>query len=190
MLIVFEGIDGCGKDTQIEMLRKELDFEFMRYPTRNFGILNDYLEKKVKLSSKSLFHLFLADIANEQEKLKGREKPVVLSRYVFSTIAYEVDGISYEQGKRIVEDTAFLKPDLVIYLDISAEISQARKSKQKDLDRYEEDKKYLSQVRANYLKLYEDKFLTTNWRLVDASKNIDAVHAEILNALRDSGVNV
>lgn len=191
MLIVFEGIDGCGKDTQIDLLRKKLDFEFLRYPTRNFGILNDYLEKKVKLSSKSLFHLFLADIADEQKRiLEAKSKPLVLSRYVFSTIAYEVDGINYANGKKIVEASGFIKPDLVIYMDIDAGTSQARKSKQKQLDRYEENKKYLASVRANYLKLYEDKFLTTNWRLVDASKNIEDVHQQIVKHLKDAGVKI
>ncbi len=191
MLVVFEGIDGCGKETQIGLLKQKIKFDYFKYPTKNFGILNDYLEKKVKLSSKSLFHLFLADIANRQEKIKNSKSPlIILDRYVFSTIAYEVDGISYENGKRIVESTNFLKPNLVIYLDITPEISQDRKRKQKQLDRYEEDEKYLANVRANYLKLYEDKFLAENWRLVDASRNIGEVHLQILRILRETGAKI
>lgn len=193
MLIVFEGIDGSGKETQINFLKQKSGFAHFKYPTRNFGILNDYLEKKVRLSSKSLFHLFLADIADEQEKISDSEsenKIVILDRYVFSTIAYEVDGINYENAKKIVEAGNFIKPDLVVYLDLSAEISQERKRKQKQLDRYEEDKKYLEQVRGNYLKLYRDKFLTDNWRLVDASKNIGEVQAQILRILKDAGVKI
>jgi dTMP kinase len=192
MLIVFEGIDGCGKETQIGLLKQKLAFSYFKYPTRNFGILNDYLEKKTHLSSKSLFHLFLADIANQQEEAARAAKSgiAVLDRYVFSTISYEVDGISYENGKKIVEATDFLKPDLVIYMDISEDISQERKRKQKQLDRYEEDKKYLARVRANYLKLCKDKLLTKNWQLVDASKSVEEVHSQILEALGKSGVKV
>lgn len=190
MLIVFEGIDGCGKETQLNLLKQKLPHAaYFKYPTRNFGILNDYLEKKAHLSPKSLFHLFLSDIANEQKNV-SESQLAVLDRYVFSTIAYEVNGINYADAKKIIETTGFLKPDLVIYMDITAEISQERKRKQKKLDRYEADVEYLSRVRANYLKLYEDKFLTKNWRLVDASKNIDAVHNQILDALRGAGANV
>ncbi len=121
MLIVFEGIDGSGKETQINFLKQKFGFAHFKYPTRNFGILNDYLEKKVKLSSKSLFHLFLADIADEQEKIsdsQSKNKITILDRYVFSTIAYEVDGINYGNAKKIVEASNFIKPDLVIYLDL------------------------------------------------------------------------
>ncbi len=189
MLIVFEGLDGCGKETQIALLKQKFDFQVFKYPTRNFGILNDFLERKVHLSSKSLFFLFLADIANEQEKLKQSEF-TILDRYVFSTIAYEVNGIDYENGKRIVEAGKFIRPDIVIYLDINADISQERKSKQKQLDRYEKNKNYLSYVRTNYLKLYKDKFLTDNWCLVDASKNIEEVHTQILNCLRKVGISI
>ncbi len=96
--------------------------------------------------------------------------------------------ILLENGKKTVEASNFIRPDMVIYMDITAEISQERKRKQKKLDRYEENKNYLGQVRANYLKLYEDKFLTKNWQLVDASKNIEEVHLQILNALKKSGV--
>ncbi|MEW6528946.1 MAG: dTMP kinase [Candidatus Micrarchaeota archaeon] len=199
MFIVFEGLDGCGKETQITLLKQKLAsaqcaqneifsniysaINYFKYPTRNFGVLNDFLERKIHLSSKSLFLLFLADIANEQEKIKQSEL-AISDRYVFSTIAYEVDGINYNNGKKITEASGFIKPDLVVYLDIDADISQERKSKQKQLDRYEENKIYLAQVRENYLNLYQDKFLTDNWCLVDASKNISEVHLQILNYLK------
>ncbi|MBU0586256.1 hypothetical protein KJ780_01985, partial [Candidatus Micrarchaeota archaeon] len=68
--------------------------------------------------------------------------------------------------------------------------SQERKKKQKALDRYEEDQKYLESVRQNYLKLYRDKFLTNKWHLVDASKKVEEVHSEILNILKNSGVKI
>ena len=67
MLIVAEGGDGCGKNTQIDLLKKKLEFEFFKYPTKNFPIIEDYLEGRIALHPKSLFLLFLADIAEEQE---------------------------------------------------------------------------------------------------------------------------
>jgi dTMP kinase len=184
MLVVFEGPDGGGKGAQIQLLRKKFpDAVVFKYPTMNYQMLNDYLEKKVSIDSKSLFLLFLADIAQEQENVKAalaQGKLVILDRYVFSTIAYEVNGISYEHGKRIVEGVGFLKPDMVILLDIAPEVSQERKRKQKELDRYEENASYLGTVRSNFLKLHGERFLTPNWHKIDAGMGIDEVHAGIM----------
>ena len=138
---------------------------------------------KISIDSKSLFLLFLADIAQEQEKISkalSANKLVILDRYVFSTIAYEVNGITYPNGKKIVESVGYLKPDKVILLDVSPQVSQERKRKQKELDRYEEDVAYLGRVRSNFLKLHEERFLTPNWHKIDAGRGIDAVHADIM----------
>lgn len=186
-LVVIEGIDGSGKETQIKLLKEELGCTVFKYPTRSYQMLNDYLEKKISIDPKSLLLLFLADIAQEQEEIKkalNNNKLVVLDRYVFSTIAYECNGIDYEHGKKIIESVGYLKPDAVILLDIDARVSQERKRKQKELDRYEEDIAYLAKVRLNFLKLYEERFLTPNWHKVDASKDIMSVHAEIMRVLR------
>ncbi len=188
LLVVFEGIDGCGKETQIKLLReKHPEAVLFKYPTKSFQMLNDYLEKKAELSPKALFLLFLSDISNEQKKVKealDSGKLVILDRYVFSTIAYELNEIMFPQAKKIVEGIGFLKPDKVVLLDITPEVSQERKKKQKELDRYEENREYLGRVRENYLRLEEERFLTPNWHKLDAGKGIDEVHAEIMRALK------
>jgi dTMP kinase len=188
MLIVFEGIDGCGKETQIALLRKAMEEKgrscaVIKYPTRSYQMLNDFLEKKVSIAPKALFLLFLADIAEDQERVRKAVEGndlVILDRYVFSTISYEVDSIDYERGKSIVGSVGYVRPDSVILLDIDGKTSQERKSKQKELDRYEEDMAYLDKVRSNFLKLHEERFLTPNWHKVDAMRGIGEVHAELM----------
>lgn len=188
MLIVIEGIDGSGKETQIRLLKEALkgSVAVLKYPTRHYQMLNDYLEKKASVEPKALFLLFLADIAEDQknvEKALSENDYVILDRYVFSTISYEVNSVDHERGKSIVGSVEYLVPDKVILLDIDPETSQGRKKKQKALDRYEEDAAYLGKVRANFRKLAEERFLTPNWHMVDARKGIADVHADIMRIL-------
>lgn len=186
MLLVIEGIDGCGKGTQADLLCKKLDCKLFKYPTTKFSMLNDYLEKKVNLDPRSLFLLFLSDIMNEQEQVAealDSHEFVILDRYVFSTIAYEKQGIEFEQGEKIIDTLGFMKPDNVILLDIPAEVSQDRKQKQKQLDRYEEDISYLRIVRENFLRLKKERFLTPNWHKVDSTRDVQDIHNDILDIL-------
>ncbi|MCK4319186.1 dTMP kinase [Candidatus Micrarchaeota archaeon] len=181
MIIVLEGIDGCGKDTQIELLKKEENFEFFKYPTKRFGLLRDYLEKKVELEPRASFLLFLADIANEQKEVERAEN-AILDRYVYSTIAYKLDEISFEKAKETVEKVGFIKPDLVILLDLEPEIALERKAKQKTLDRNEENLKYQKGVRENFLRMYKENFHAKRWELIDASKPVGEVYEQIKKA--------
>jgi dTMP kinase len=189
MLVVFEGIDGSGKETQIKLLREALARKgrtsaVIKYPTRKTKILNDYLEKKATVDPKALFLFFLADIADDRpnvEKALSTHDVVILDRYVFSTIAYEVDSFDMGRGKMIVEGVGYMKPDRVILLDIDPKASQERKRKQKELDRYEENSAYLARVRSNYLGLLGERFLTPAWHKVDAGRPIEAVHSDIMN---------
>lgn len=185
-LYVVEGVDGAGKSIQIELLKFKLDFLLFKYPTRKTPELNDYLEKKIEMDEHELFHLFLKDIMAEQQEIrKALEdgKTVILDRYVFSTVAYEKKGVSYEEGKKIIENMNFLKPDKVFLLDIVPELSQERKRKQKSLDRYESDLAYLGKVRSNFHRLYYEKFLCNNWYLIDGSKDKETVHQQIMKIL-------
>lgn len=183
---MFEGLDGTGKGTQIELLKDKMDLVTFKYPTKNIPELNDYLEKKIEIDRKTLFNLFLKDIMTEQNKVKkelSKGKTVVLDRYVFSTIAYELDAFSYDEAKAIVKKMNFLIPDHVVLLNIDAKTSQERKRKQKELDRYEENADYLEMVRKNFLKLHNDRFLTPNWHKIDATRSVEDIHKDILNVL-------
>ncbi len=185
-LIVFEGIDGCGKETQIRLLKESMEFSVYKYPTDNFEMINDYLERKISLDPKSLFLFFLADIAEEQKLIEDdlkKGKTVILDRYVFSTVAYEHGAIGYENAKKIIENIGLLRPDRVILMDISPSVSQERKKRQKELDRYEENAKYLEGVRNNFLKLYGDRFLAKEWFKIDASKDISSINKELLKII-------
>lgn len=187
MLILFEGIDGCGKGTQIELLKKTLGETTLvfKYPTSKTPELNDFLEKKKEFDEREVFHLFLKDIKNEQNEVREAMKKgiVILDRYVLSTIAYEKDGMSWEEAKKTVTTMEFIKPDLVLLLDMDPLISQERKRKQKQLDRYEADVNYLSKVRKNFQKLAEERFLTPNWHIVDASQSLSGVHKQIMDVI-------
>lgn len=186
MFTVIEGIDGCGKDTQLQLLKKEIDFHYFKYPTRNYDVLHKYLNKKIILHPKALFLLFLADIAEEQEKLRKAAdsgKQVIVDRYVFSTIAYELDSIGYENAKSIVEKAGFFTPDRVILLDLDPKAAQERKRNQKELDRHESDLEYQKKVRGKFLSLYEENFLAKEWIKLDASGSVGEVHENLKKTL-------
>ncbi|MGC9005091.1 MAG: dTMP kinase [Candidatus Micrarchaeia archaeon] len=187
MMIVFEGIDGCGKNTNITLLQSEYEFEVIKFPRDKYSLLTDFLHGKIEISRKALFLLFLSDIMDGISKVSD-EKPVFLDRYFFSTIAYEVNGIEYDTAKQIISSLSPPKPDAVILLDISPEISMERKIQQKGLDRYERDVEYLTKVRGNFLKLYKEKFYTPNWFLIDGNRPIMHVYEDVKATVEKLGI--
>jgi len=184
MFVVVEGIDGSGKDTQIDLLRKDMEFSYFKHPTKTFPTMRDYLDGKLLLDPKALFLLFLSDIANTQRSIANSSGITIVDRYVFSTIAYEIEGISYYGAKSIVETVGYFAPDKVILFDIPASLATERKKAQKSPDRYESNPGYLERVRERFLQLAEEKFMTPNWTVIDASKSIGEVHRDFVHALK------
>ncbi|MFH2106093.1 MAG: dTMP kinase, partial [Candidatus Micrarchaeota archaeon] len=78
----------------------------------------------------------------------------------------------------------FIKPNKVILLDIPSSISFERKKRQKQLDRHEADKEFLERVRQNFLKLYEEKYMT-KWVKIDANKSIEEVYKQIRKEIKN-----
>jgi len=193
MLVVFEGIDGSGKGTQIELLRSFLQSRnttpaIHKYPTGNAHIAHAHLKGEKTVPPEELFSSFAKDIKSEQATLHeelSRGKFVILDRYVFSTVAYQGGSLGYERARDAIKQIGFLHPDVVLLLDISAEGSFARKSAQKTLDRFEEDRIFLEGVRSRYFQMANEDFLCPRWRTIDASAKKDEVFAKVKECLLD-----
>ena len=199
MFIVFEGIDGSGTSTQAEMLKNyfltnknscHLTCEPSDGPIGNMirqafkGRLNLSKGKNPYVIDGNLFdeqmaYLFAADrhdhLYNEIDgvvKLINEGVTVISTRYYFSSYAYHC---SSEADFELVTNlnSRFPKPDLVIYLDNTVDVSMDRMRSRVFKDEYENEKK-LALVKCNYNKVfkqYEGEIL-----FVDATKSIANIH--------------
>lgn len=194
-LVVFEGIDGAGIETQankvVEFLKsKGISSEKLSYPEYDHpvgGLIHDFLYKKFDLpvSTQALIHL--ADRSKDVEKVKkwlDEGKMVISERYSTSTMAYQgFMGFPVDNIVRIADMAGLPRPDIIIYLKISAKTSVKRKMKEKmDLDRNEGDSKLMKDVGQFYERLAE-KGVYGKWAVVDGEQSIEEVFEEIRRIL-------
>lgn len=192
LFITFEGADGCGKTTQIELLDKYLraagrDTLLTREPgSRGLGeklreILLNY-DSEVSPTAESF--LFLADRAQHVDciiKPALKEGKIVLcDRHTDSTVAYqgygrELDITQINYLNNIA--TGGLKPDLTIIFDIDVETSLARVGKNKD--RMESaGVEFFNRVRHGYLDIARKE--PDRVKVIDSSDTIENIHKKVL----------
>lgn len=181
-LIAFEGIDGSGKQTQIDLLLEKL--EQQQIPSILFAYpdlageyceqLSTILNKDQHLSPQEEFDVFAKDIAKDAQqinKLTHAGNLVICDRFIFSTICYqsaraggiEQQQFTLEQAKQKISSLALAKPNAAILLDLPAEEGLKRKHAQKtktneQLHSFEKDAEFLERVRQNYLQLAFKQF--------------------------------
>ena len=195
--ITFEGIDACGKTTQIELLSKYLDsIKEKNIIVREPGgtdiseqIRKILLDKNNNINSYTETLLFLSSrsqLINEVIK-KSIEKDefILCDRFTDSTLAYQ----GYGRGLNIgllnsLNDfaTENIKPDLTFIFDISLEESKERINK-RDVDRMEESgSDFLNRVRQGYMKIAEND--KARYILIDCfDKNIQLINNEIIKII-------
>ncbi|MBT5642097.1 dTMP kinase [Candidatus Bathyarchaeota archaeon] len=184
LFIVFEGVDGGGKSTQMKMLsdffkRKGYEVEQHMEPTQETigTVLWDYMNSKnrsFKPETEAL--LFAADRIEHGKNIRKalEERKIVISdRYKHSSLAYQGAAGADVDWMQSLNKHA-LVPDLVILLDIDPEKSLGRVS-DREKTVFEENE-YLKKVRAEYLRYAELGELV----VVDAVQSIEEVHADIL----------
>ena len=132
--IVFEGVDGSGKSTQIKLLEQKLDqhsisFSTFREPGGNLlseKIREILLDKDISICDESELMLFLASRGQNTEegilKELSKGKFVICDRYSDSTMAYQ--GFGKELDKDFINScnkfvTKGITPSITIILDIS-----------------------------------------------------------------------
>jgi len=199
--IVFEGIDGCGKTTQINEISKWLpnsclmgkDSKLITTREPGGSILGQKLRRLIldnnennKPSSLAELLLYSADRAEHVSKIilpalqKGNW--VISDRFADSTLAYQGYGrnISLEIIKNI--ETIVCQgesPDLTIFLEISPEESIYRRQNEMP-DRIEsEGLKFLEKVNAGFKVIAKEK----KWEVISASQDIKAISNQIKETL-------
>lgn len=196
--ITFEGIDGCGKTTQLRLLAGELRVRGMRVvATREPGgtplgqkLRAALLDVKEEVDPLAELLVFAADRAQHVRKhllpaLKGNE--IVLSdRYADATVAYQGAGRGFDSKliQEIVElATDGLKPDLTLLFDLSvddAAVRTRRRVASKRTDRLDsEDRDFHGRVRDAYVEMA--RAAPDRFRVIDARGSVDETHRIVMD---------
>ncbi len=206
--IVIEGIDGCGKTTQIDEISKWLPKSGLMkkgsqlITTREPGgsLLGKKLRSLIldnntnnKPTSLAELLLYSADRAEHVSKIISpalkKENWVISDRFSDSTLAYQGYGrnINLETIKNIESIVCQGEsPDLTIFLEISPEESILRRKHEKP-DRMEsEGIEFLEKVNVGFKLIAQEK----NWVVISASQNIRTISNQIKEVLLQKFSNI
>jgi len=196
IFVSFEGIDGCGKSTQIELLRQTLSSAGLsvvctREPGGTCvseGVRSILLsKKKIRMDSKTELLLYLAARAQHVEEIIRPALDdgaiVLCDRFHDSTLAYQGRGRGLSDSKiRMLLDFASqgLWPTLTLYFDVPVSVSLARMQKGRRVkDRMEQEgARFLEMVRKGYLSLLKKE--PKRMALIPAHESIEKVQALVL----------
>lgn len=199
MFITFEGIDLCGKSTQVKLLydyliKNKKKAVLVREPGGTLisekirKILLDKKNSKMKyLTEFLLFSASRHQLTEEIIKPLLKKKYIVLcDRYYDSSTAYQGYGgkIDLEIINRVNKiATNNLVPDLSFLIDINYEENlKRRRISGKSHDRIEQkEKNYYKKVISGYRTIA--KLNAKRFRILDGKKNIETLHKEILKII-------
>jgi len=199
LFIAFEGVEGCGKSTQIGLLASHLERSNRTYVvTREPGgtpfgeALRDLLLSPASTSIDGFTELYLLE-ASRRVHLNEVINPalrrglvVICDRFADSSVAYQGGG--RELGLDLVEAlnlqaTSGVMPDITILLDLDPEIGLTRVGhRPRPEDRMEQEAlQFHQRVRAAYLELAKRR--GESYAVFDAQKSAPEIAAEIAAVL-------
>ena len=200
LFITFEGIDGCGKSTQLELLKEDfrkegLDFIEVREPggtavgekIRNI-LLDRQNDSMTRMAELLLFEAARAQIT-EEVIIPALEsgKHVICDRFYDSTSAYQ--GYANKMGRDLtdflnVKATSGVSPDLTFLLDIDPRTAYERRTgRDGEEDRIEMmGLAYQEAVREGYLELAKGE---ERIKVLDADRTPEVIYKDIHDLIWD-----
>ena len=186
LLVVFEGLDQSGKQTQAERLRDRLAssggsvclLSFPDYTTAIGAEIARALRGERAYRADVMQLLYVAnryEWRDEILRLKETGTILLCDRYVASSVAYgEAQGLDVQW---LTELQKYLpQPDITFLLDIPPGVSAHRKTI--DRDAFERDLSLLARVRDSYLRQAQ-----AGWVRIDATRDREAVAADVYAAV-------
>ena len=196
-LIIFEGIDGSGKTTQINYVinylkKKNKKFIKLREPggSKNSEVLRNLILKKKNKFDK--YTDLLLYIAARNENIKNiisknyKKKIILIDRYIYSTIAYQCFGMGINKNFVKIINNYIVKKykPTHIFLHIVDEKNLKKRLKNRSKNnRYDYFKsKFYNKVQKGFLKLLKNK---KNVSIIDSNKTIIENRSVILNKINE-----
>ena len=200
VFVTFEGGDGSGKTTQIQLLKKWLeDHGHTVVVTREPGgtdlgneLREIILHRKGFIAPRAEALLYAADRAHHIHTLVKpaleRGEVVVQDRYLDSSLAYQGAGRvldPHEVREVSLWATENLMPVLTVLLDVPADVAKKRQNAlERAYDRLEaEAEDFHQRVRTSYQALADaepERFL-----VIDGTLAIEAIHDQIIQKVAD-----
>ncbi len=190
LFIVFEGIDGCGKSTQVWKLGKYLSnlskynhIVMTREPWKNKKIRKMLRETDDPYSN--AIELSKMYVNDRREHIKELILPelmngahVISDRYSLSTLAYQqTQGIQLKELLKMHK--GLIIPDIIFIVDVPAKV--AIKRMQKDMERdkkkehkFEKDAKFIEKLRKIFLNLPK-QLENHNIVIIDGTKSVEEI---------------
>lgn len=197
--VVIEGGLGCGKTTQIELLKKILKRKWKYYREPGGTPYGERVRDAVQgLNGYDVeeYASMFGYSASRANLIRGVIVPlldkglnIVLDRYWYSTYAYQSIGKVSKKDIILISKIATkdLKPDLIIHFDLDPKVAISRKDGKGDTDRYDLKKlDFHKKVRKNYKELA--KIVGKKWKTIDASRSIEVIHNDTINILKKNKI--
>lgn len=196
--IVFEGIDGSGKSTQIELLVQRLKNQGINVvrtaePTSSGlgGLIRDSLNGTTPRDPYELASMFLADRVSHNsspifgiQKLINQGTYVVCDRYYYSSFAYQGIDADLKWVMDInLNCPQILRPDVCIFLDIDPWQSSQRIGQSRAFLEVFENTEMLKRIRSRFFDVFELLQATENIKIIDAARSIDEISDDVFNAV-------
>ncbi|KAL0483346.1 dTMP kinase [Acrasis kona] len=188
--IVFEGLDRCGKTTQIDLLMKALvnkgvkcaEYTFPDRSTFIGGACGAYLKNEKEMNDKAIHLMFSANRWEKEKQILDtlhNGESIICSRYAYSGVAYSCTkpGMDFNWCKQ--PDRGLPEPDLVLFLDI--DVDEAAKRSEYGQERYEK-----KEVQKKVLEQFENLMKgDPKFSRISASRPIEVIHADIMEKVQN-----
>ena len=199
-LIVFEGIDGAGKTTQIELLEARLRAAGRQVyrtaePTESVtgGLLRDALSGEHRRSVCELAALFTLDRifhnvnpTNGIEKMLGQGIDVICDRYYYSSMAYQGSETDADWVRDMnLNCPEIRRPDVCFFLDLTPEQSMERIRRGRVTYEIYETTERLTRVRDQFHRVLDSLRDRDRICVVDANRSVQEIHEEIYSLLEE-----
>ncbi|KUO40180.1 MAG: hypothetical protein APZ16_07150 [Candidatus Hadarchaeum yellowstonense] len=183
--ISVEGLDGCGKSTQVRLLARwlrRMGHEVVVTEEPTDGLIGRIIRMvvaggfKVPVAAEAL--LFAADRLHHVERViapaVSSGKVVISDRYIASSLAYQsARGLPLRWVMKINEMAP--EPDLMILIDVPAEVTAGRINRSRRPDGFERDLELQKKVRQVYLNIAR----RYKMKVIDGNRPVDEVQEDI-----------